>query len=178
MIRTLSAVAALAILAGACTATGDERVDQATITTTDTEANESTTTEPFVATSNAQPTIKETEPTTEAETVSQVDTFVINQGLARTLNLGAVFEVAKGETWANDFAPEDLDDIAARGFTAVRVPIRWSDWTGPSPTFSIDPVIYEQIDTVVERALDNDLSVIIDVHHYEELDANPDAPSA
>ncbi len=135
----------------------------------------STTTEPLVATSDAQLDVKEPEPAAEAETDSRTDPFVVNQGLARTLNIGAVYEVAKGETWANDFAPEDLDDIAAQGFTAVRIPIKWSDWTAPIPILTIDPVIFEQIDAVVERALLNDLSVIIDVHHYEALDANPEA---
>ncbi len=134
---------------------------------------ETTSSRPIPPTSKPQ-TSQIASVTTETVQGLKTDPFLVNLGLSRTLNIGAVYEVAKDETWANDFAPEDLDDIATQGFTAVRIPIRWSDWTGPEPTFSIDLTIFQEIDAVVERALENDLSVIIDVHHFEELDANPD----
>lgn len=164
------------MLVGACAGSGDEPGGgaQATVETNAPESTGSTTTEPVVGSSDAQTTTSELVSTTRVEDSPETDPFTVNQGLARTLNIGAVFEVARGETWANDFAPEDLDDVVAQGFTAVRIPIKWSDWAGQSPPFSIDPVIYEQIDAVVERALRNDLSVVIDVHHYEELDADPE----
>ena len=110
---------------------------------------------------------------TAGSLATAVDPFVVNQGLARTLNLGAVFEVGRGETWGNDFEPADLDSIAAAGFSAVRVPIRWSDWASRESPFIIEAELFDQIDAVVDRAATNQLHVIIDVHHYEELDANP-----
>ncbi len=177
MRSTLPALTSLLILVGACTASADEPggVGQEAADSIAPESTESTTTASVVGSGEVQTTAPEVVSTSKVEASLETDPFIVNQGLARTLNIGAVYEVAKGETWANDFAPEDLDEIAAQGFTAVRIPIKWSDWTAPVPILTIDPEIFEQIDAVVDRALLNDLSVVIDVHHFEELDANPEA---
>ncbi len=174
MRSTLLALVAITFLAGACTATRDDSTSGEQLAA-EAIASDPTTTEPLASTSDTRPPTTKSSVTTEEQSVQKTDPFMVNQGLARTLNIGAVYEVARGETWGNDFAPQDLDDIAAQGFTAVRIPIKWSDWAEPAPTFSIDEAIYQEIDAVIDRALENDLSVIIDVHHYEELDANPEA---
>ncbi len=99
--------------------------------------------------------------------------FAANELLARTLNLGAVFEVGRGEQWGPDFAVEDVDAIADAGFTAIRIPARWSDWTDADPPYAMEDEFFGRIDEVVDRAIANELAVVIDVHHFDAL--NDDA---
>lgn len=97
-----------------------------------------------------------------------------NARLAATLNLGGVLEVDRGETWGPDLALDDIDTIAAAGFTAVRVPVRWSVWADETPPFTIDDELHDRVDAVIERALANDLAVVLDVHHFELLTQDPE----
>lgn len=166
----LSALTAIGMVLSACTTTDHDS------SASDPEVAETVDSPPTQApqvTSDVRST-STTASEDKLEPASPGDPFSVNQGLSRTLNIGAVYEVAKGDTWGNDFAPSDLAGIAAQGFTAVRVPIKWSDWTAPTPPFGIDEAIFEQIDAVVEEALNNGLSIVLDVHHYEELDADPE----
>ncbi len=109
------------------------------------------------------------------DSVSDVvsDPWEANERLRATLNLGAVFEVGRGETWGPAFEVDDLDAIAAAGFTAVRVPARWSDWAAEDAPYAIEAEFLERIRAVVERALALDLGVVINIHHYDAVNADP-----
>jgi endoglucanase len=73
---------------------------------------------------------------------------------------------------------EDFKRIRAAGFTTVRVPVRWSDKTGPGPDYAIDPKWMARVTTVVDQALAAGLNVILNDHHFDALDADPAANSA
>jgi endoglucanase len=64
--------------------------------------------------------------------------------------------------------------VRKAGFDSVRIPIRWSAHTLPSDPKMIDPKFFERVDWAVKQALDNDLAVVLNFHHYEELYAQPD----
>lgn len=105
----------------------------------------------------------------------ELSAWEANQLLARTINLGGVYEVERSETWAIPFELEDLDSIANHGFTAVRLPILWTDWAEDQAPYTLEPEILVTIDAVVERALARNLAVIVDLHYYPELNADPQA---
>ncbi len=68
------------------------------------------------------------------------------------------------------------DEIALmkrQGFDHVRVPIGWQHYAGPAPDFTLSSVIFERVDFIITNALANDLAVIINIHHFDELDNNP-----
>lgn len=102
------------------------------------------------------------------------DPWSANDRLAKTLNIGAVYEVGRYETWALEFDLDHLDAIASQGFTAIRLPVRWADWASEVPPYDIEEAFFDEIDLVLGRALANDLAVVLDVHHYEALDTNPE----
>lgn len=113
--------------------------------------------------------------TTEVESGAAAgDPWRANERLAQTLNIGAVYEVGRYETWALEFDLDQLDAIASQGFTAIRLPVRWADWASEVPPYDIEEAFFEEIDLVLGRALANDLAVVLDVHHYEALDENPE----
>ncbi len=121
-------------------------------------------------------------PTTRPATVEpegdvvQGDPWAFNEVLARTINLGGTLELDRDEEpWGPDLDPSDIDDIAARGFTAVRIPINFPSWAGSAGDgYLIDQEIFDRVDVVLEAAAANDLAAIIDVHQFEAINLDPE----
>jgi endoglucanase len=55
----------------------------------------------------------------------------------------------------------------------MRVPVGWQHYAGPAPDFTLSPEIFSRVDLVVTNALKNELAVMINIHHFNELDENP-----
>lgn len=55
--------------------------------------------------------------------------------------------------------------LADTGFGALRIPIVWQTKLGPAPDFIIDPAWFERIKEIVDWGIDNELYVIINMHH-------------
>ncbi len=66
-----------------------------------------------------------------------------------------------------------LSMIKEKGFTGVRIPVRWSAHTAETSPYSIMINFLARVDYVVNLALDNDLAVVIDIHHFDEIFENP-----
>ncbi len=98
---------------------------------------------------------------------------LINQRLGRGINLGNTWE----SSWdKKESIPADFEKIAAKGFTSVRLPIRWempdrSQFTHP---YTINSTFLNKIKSAVDEALKNKLHVIINMHHHDSLYAHPD----
>ncbi len=102
-----------------------------------------------------------------------VDPFVQNQDLGRGLNLGNALEAPQEGAWGIILYEDYFTAIADAGFQHVRVPIRWSSHALAAPPYTIDPGFFARIDWVVEQAEKNQLLVILDMHHYEEMFTDP-----
>ena len=87
----------------------------------------------------------------------------------RCVNLSNALEATGPEGWWGYKIRQDhLKKIAAAGFDTVRVPIRFSlKWDD-----GIDPTLLARVDEVVSQARAVGLQVIIDLHHFEELNAD------
>jgi endoglucanase len=59
------------------------------------------------------------------------------------------------------------------GFDHVRVPVRWSDYTGPGPDFKLSDGIFTRVDFVVTNALATHLAVIVNLHHFDAFTSDP-----
>ncbi len=92
----------------------------------------------------------------------------------KCLNLGADLEAPRGEEWGYDIQQSDFPIIAAQGFDTVRVPVRWSDHTGPAPGYKIDPAMLRHVDKIIKGALGHNLTVILNVHHFTDFNTDPD----
>ena len=87
------------------------------------------------------------------------------------VNLGDCLEAGK-----NRGVKVDADEFTAmkqQGFDHVRVPVGWQHYAGPAPHFTLEPEIFAKVDFCVTNALHNDLAVIINIHHFNELDRDP-----
>jgi endoglucanase len=108
-----------------------------------------------------------------ALTLPAADVFEQQRRLGRGLNLGNSLEAPKGATWGRPIAEEDFPRIKAAGFSSVRIPVRWSDYAAKDAPYAIDPVFGAKVEALVRAALKADLQVVLNVHHFDELDQDP-----
>ena len=89
------------------------------------------------------------------------------------INLSNALEAPHEGLWGYRIRGRDINLIAASGFDAVRIPIRWSEHTEQHPPFSIDPEFFARVDTVVQSAIAAGLYAVINVHHFDDFSEDP-----
>ncbi len=52
--------------------------------------------------------------------------------------------------------------------------MRWNAHAGTDAPYTIEPKFAERVDWAVDQALANKLNIIVNVHHYGEMDTDPD----
>jgi endoglucanase len=95
--------------------------------------------------------------------------FVANMGIG--WNLGNTLDTKnKDKTkWGNPKATKALiDAIKAKGFKTLRVPVTWQYNMGGAPDYTIEQSYLNRVEEVVKYGLDNDMYVIVNIHHDEE----------
>jgi len=116
-----------------------------------------------------------------------LETCVVTTGrvspINQCINLGgdlesAVFPDGTLEDFGYNITGEDLDSVVDAGFDTVRIPIRWSAFTGNGPRFRINRSFWRDVDIAVTASLNRGLNVIIDVHHFDEFNVDPDGQRA
>ncbi len=119
--------------------------------------------------------VQATNPTPAVRTL---DPFAVNQALGRGVNLGNALEANYEGEWGMTLDESYFRLIAEAGFNSVRIPIRWSAHAATDAPYTIEPAFLARVDWAIEQALANDLHVIINVHHYEEIMQEPDGHGA
>ncbi|MCL2500830.1 MAG: glycoside hydrolase family 5 protein [Defluviitaleaceae bacterium] len=75
----------------------------------------------------------------------------------------------KQETaWHNPVTtPEMIKMVAEAGFDIFRLPVSWADFIGPAPEYKIDPVFMARVAELVDYGFDNEMTVILNLHHED-----------
>jgi hypothetical protein len=102
----------------------------------------------------------------------------VTQRLGRGINLGNALDVARDETPRLMLEERHLVAVKAAGFDFIRLPVCWSAHAKRSAPYTIDGALFERVDRVIEEAIRLNLTVILDVHHYRELQRNPSRHTA
>jgi endoglucanase len=92
----------------------------------------------------------------------------------RGINLGNALDAPNEGEWGVTLEEWFFDEIKRAGFDSVRLPVRWSAHTEHAPPYKIDPQFLSRVDWAVEQALSRGLQVVLNVHHYVEMDERPD----
>lgn len=93
--------------------------------------------------------------------------------MKRCVNMGNGLEPPSGTLWGRRYHAQDYQRIKAAGFDTVRIPMRWSDYTGVEPAYRIHPDFLNVAKDNINNAKSAGLNVIINIHHFEELMDNP-----
>ncbi|WP_286764353.1 MULTISPECIES: glycoside hydrolase family 5 protein [Rhodopirellula] len=95
----------------------------------------------------------------------------------RGINIGNTLEAPREGDWGPRLKAKHVDLIQQAGFDSVRVPVRWSSHASNTSPYTISPTFMQRVRWVVDEALRRDLKVMINIHHYEGLYANPEQHS-
>jgi endoglucanase len=87
------------------------------------------------------------------------------------VNLGDYLET--GRRGGVKIAITDFAQMKHEGFDHVRVPVGWQHYAGPAPDFTLSPEIFARVDFAVTNVLANGMAVMINIHHFDELDRDP-----
>jgi endoglucanase len=93
--------------------------------------------------------------------------------IGRGVNFGNMFEAPTEGAWGLTVTDDFIDKAASAGFKSVRLPVRWSNHASADAPFTIDPAFLGRVSSVVDRLLAKDLIVIVNMHHYRQLDGDP-----
>ena len=93
----------------------------------------------------------------------------------RGINLGNRLDAPNEGDWGPVLEESDFPFIAARGFDHVRLPVRFSAHASAEYPYAVDADFILRVDWAIEQALSAGLSVVLDLHHYEELFTDPAA---
>jgi endoglucanase len=95
------------------------------------------------------------------------------RALGRGINFGNVFDAPREGDWGLR-ADDHLVDLLGRDGLArsVRLPVRWSNHASPDATARIDPAFFDRVQRTVERLIARGASVLLNVHHYRQLDGD------
>jgi endoglucanase len=110
----------------------------------------------------------------------QPSVFEINKNLGKGINMGNMFEAPSEAEWGNPFRDDYFKRIAELGFNHVRIPIRWDVSTRALLTapYTINVSFFERIKYVIDKALAENLYVIINMHHHDDLFTDPEGNKA
>ena len=101
------------------------------------------------------------------------DVFQQQASLGRGMNMGNCLEAPTEGAWGVKIADEDFVRLKQAGFNSVRIPTKWSAHALKEAPYTINPVFMERVDHVVKAALAQGLVVVLNLHHYSEMDQAP-----
>lgn len=93
--------------------------------------------------------------------------------LNRGMNMGNMLEAPNEGEWGLYVQEHYFDEIKNAGFDFVRLPVRWNTHAEESTPYTIDTTFFARVDKIVNWAVEHDLVIIVDFHHYEEMMTNP-----
>ena len=102
-----------------------------------------------------------------------LDPFEQNKLLSRSVNLSTLEAPNEGD-WGATLAENDFQLIKDIGFTAIRLPVRWSSHMNDTAPFKIDEKFLRRVEWAVTQALNRDLAIIVNSHHFDGIFDEPD----
>ncbi len=97
----------------------------------------------------------------------------MNCGLGRGISFGNALDAVREGDAGFRLRERYFAEVRDAGFDTVRLPVRWSAHAEASPPYTISPALFERVDWAIGEALARDLNIVLNVHHYDELNDAP-----
>ncbi len=93
--------------------------------------------------------------------------------LGRGINFGNMLDAPNEGDWGLRVEDQFIALVGEGGLTkSVRLPVRWSNHAGADAAAVIDPAFFARVDGVVDRLLARGVTVLLNMHHYRQLDGD------
>jgi endoglucanase len=99
--------------------------------------------------------------------------FDYNKQLGKGINFGNALEAPNEGEWGITLEEKYFELVKQAGFNTIRLPIRWSAHTAATAPYTINADFFLRIDWCIGQASKRGLNIILNVHHYEDLDSKP-----
>lgn len=93
--------------------------------------------------------------------------------LGKGINVGNALDAPAEGDWGVTLQADYFAWIADSGFQTVRIPVRWSAHADSVKPYKIDAAFMKRVKWAVDQALSNHLQVVLNIHHYQEMMADP-----
>ncbi|HEY7329711.1 MAG TPA: glycoside hydrolase family 5 protein [Gemmataceae bacterium] len=103
------------------------------------------------------------------------DIHTANKKLGRGINFGNALDAPREGEWGVHLKSDYFRAVKEAGFDTVRLPVKWSAHAATSAPYTIEATFAARVDWAIEQALANKLNIVVNIHHYDEMDVNPDA---
>ncbi|RQP26521.1 hypothetical protein DZC73_05815 [Albitalea terrae] len=98
--------------------------------------------------------------------------WAVAKSLGRGVNFGNMLEAPTEGAWGIRVEDSFYDKVVEAGFQSVRLPVRWSNHASLDAQAHIDEGFGKRVDAVIDELLKRHLTVIVNMHHYRQLDGD------
>jgi endoglucanase len=105
--------------------------------------------------------------------VQAQDIFELNARLGRGVNFGNALEGPSEGEWGMVLESAYFDLVKEAGFDTIRLPVSWTYHASKETPYTIDAEFVSRVQWAVNEASSRDLNIIVNVHHYDELNKDP-----
>jgi endoglucanase len=99
-------------------------------------------------------------------------------GFMRGINLGNGLDAPSEGAWGVVLGERHFEMAAAAGLDHVRLPVRFSAHAEHEAPYTVEAKFFARVDWAIQQAVSRRLSIIVDLHHYEEIMKQPEQHSA
>lgn len=95
-----------------------------------------------------------------------VKKMTIGWNLGNTLDAIARNDITSETSWGQPKTTKDMiTGLAASGIKTIRIPVSWHNHIDNTDTYKINDTWMKRVKTIVDWAIDNDMYVILNIHH-------------
>ena len=111
-------------------------------------------------------------PSAGADVEAAAATRAAYAALGPGINFGNMLDAPSEGAWGSRVQDGYAALVRAAGFRHVRLPVRWSAHAGADAQATIAPAFLARVEGVVDALLDQGLTVVVNMHHYRQLDGD------
>jgi endoglucanase len=107
-------------------------------------------------------------PIRDIRSMELVEEIKIGWNLGNTMDATGGAGNAAEISWGNPITKKEMIDVVKEaGFNIVRIPTTWDKHFAEAPDYTINKMWLDRVQEIVDYAIDNDMFVILNMHHEE-----------